>query len=125
MSPGRPGSCTPHHALPVLQFVVIRASASGIEPLEGGLVKGVVDVARGILALDADMHADLEQYLLEHGSLRENLWGINLYPGLARTDWLEFDSMINIRPRQGNRSRTVEDPVLQQKIRELVDSRIR
>jgi hypothetical protein len=102
-----------------------RECLAGIEPLEGGLVKGVVDVARGILALDADMHADLEQYLLEHGSLRENLWGINLYPGLARTDWLEFDSMINIRPRQGNRSRTVEDPVLQQKIRELVDSRIR
>ena len=67
-------------------------------------VKGVVDLRRGILLLDADMHADQEAALLAEGSDQRDLWGINLYPQLAGPDWIEFDSMINLRPSFGNRS---------------------
>ena len=75
----------------------------------GDMIKGVVDVERGILLLDADLHADQEADLLADGSKQANLWGINLYPDIVGDDWLEFDSMINLRPSFGNRSRGVDD----------------
>ncbi|MBQ6127316.1 hypothetical protein IJI69_01320 [Candidatus Saccharibacteria bacterium] len=84
------------------------------------MVKGVVDVDKGLLAVDAQLHADLEQLFLENDSLQESLWGINLYPDDAPEDFIEFDSMINIRPRQNNRSRGVEDPEIRRKITEVV-----
>ena len=77
----------------------------------GDMIKGVVDLNRSILLLDADLHADQEASLLADGSKQEDLWGINLYPDVAEADWLEFDSMINLRPSFGNRSRGVDDPV--------------
>lgn len=73
------------------------------------MVKGVVDLRRKLLLLDADMHADEEAALLAEGSAQADLWGINLYPELPEEDWLEFDSMINLRPSFGNRSRGVDD----------------
>ena len=75
----------------------------------GDMIKGVVDLERGILLLDADLHADQEASLLADGSKQVNLWGLNLYPDVAGDDWLEFDSMINLRPSFGNRSRGVDD----------------
>ena len=86
----------------------------------GNMVKGVVDVSERKIALDAEMHADLETLLLQEGSLQKNLWGINLYPEMVGEDFLEFDSLINIRPNQGNRSRGVEDPAIQNAIKEIV-----
>lgn len=87
----------------------------------GDLVKGVVDVRRGLLALDAGMHSDLEALLLDAGSGQADLWGINLYPAEHGTPgFLEFDSMINLRPAQGNRTRAVEDPAARAAIEELV-----
>jgi hypothetical protein len=64
----------------------------------GDMVKAVVDLRRGTMLLDADMHADQEAELLAEGSAHQDLWGINLYPDLPEADWLEFDSMINLRP---------------------------
>lgn len=61
------------------------------------------------MLLDADLHADQEASLLAEGSKQANLWGINLYPDVVGDDWLEFDSMINLRPSLGNRSRGVDD----------------
>ncbi len=86
----------------------------------GDMVKGVADVDRGLLALNAELHADLEAMLLKDGSCQNALWGINLYPDMDGEDFLEFDSLINIRPMQGNRSRGVEDEAVREKIRELV-----
>lgn len=86
----------------------------------GDMVKGVVDLARVILLLDADMHADQEAALLAEGSSQRDLWGINLYPDLAESEWVEFDSMINLRPSFGNRSRGVDDPAVREAIRALV-----
>ena len=86
----------------------------------GGLVKAVVDVEQGTMLVDAEMHADLEAELLKCGSQQDNLWGINFYPAETGEDFLEFDSMINIRPRQNNRSRSVEDKNIQEEIRSIV-----
>jgi len=86
----------------------------------GNLVKAVVDVERKIMALDGELHADEEALLLENGSRQENLWGINLYPELQGLDRIEFDSVINLRPSQGNRSRGVDDPVIREKIVQTV-----
>lgn len=85
------------------------------------MVKGVVDIDQKLLAIDAELHSDLEEMLLDQGSKQESLWGINLYPEEEGEDFLEFDSIFNIRPRQGNRSRGVEDEKTQQRIREVID----
>lgn len=85
------------------------------------MIKGVVDVRLHLLALDAELHSDLESMLLEEGSNQEDLWGINLYPEMEGEDFIEFDSLINIRPRQGNRSRDVEDEAIREQIRQVVD----
>ena len=87
----------------------------------GDMVKAVVDIEKGFMAVDGDLHADEEALLLNNGSKNKDLWGINLYPELTGPDRLEFDSMINLRPSQNNRTRSVEDPLLRQKIAALVD----
>lgn len=87
----------------------------------GDMIKGVVDLERQVLAIGGDLHADEEAFLLQQGSKQENLWGINLYVDLPMPEMLEFDSMINIRPRQNNRTRNVENQELRQKIAELVN----
>jgi hypothetical protein len=91
----------------------------------GDMVKAVVDLRRGIMLLDADMHADQEAELLADGSAEEDLWGINLYPDAAGPDWLEFDSMINLRPSFGNRSRGVDDPSTREALAQLVERLVR
>lgn len=86
----------------------------------GNLVKAVVDVQKQFMAIDASLHADEEALLLSEGSKQENLWGINLYPDLKGEDFIEFDSMINIRPHKKNKSRGVDDPAVQAQIRKVV-----
>lgn len=86
------------------------------ERFAGGLVKAVVDVKKCTMVIDAPMHADEEKELLERGSHQDDLWGINLYPDLTGDDFIEFDSMINVRPRLQNFSRGIEDKNLQKKI---------
>ena len=91
----------------------------------GNLVKAVVDIEKKVMAIAGELHADEEALLLEHGSKQENLWGINLYTDKPEAEWIEFDSMINIRPSGGNRSRNVEDPAIQIKIQKIVKKLIR
>jgi hypothetical protein len=86
----------------------------------GNLVKAVVDIKKHIMEIDASLHADEEAYLLSTGSNQSDLWGINLYPDLAGADFIEFDSMINLRPSQGNTSRGVDDPKIQEIIKSIV-----
>jgi len=90
----------------------------------GNLVKAVVDIQKGVLVVDAELHSDEEAYLLELGSRQENLWGINIYPDLEGDNRVEFDSMINLRPLQGNNSRGVENLDTQKKILDIVNSKI-
>lgn len=82
----------------------------------GEMIKAVVDVDLQLISIDAELHADLEAQLLENGSSQASLWGINYYPEIEDEDFIEYDSMINIRPAQGNRSRGVEDESIRRKI---------
>ena len=87
----------------------------------GNLVKSVVDIDKEIMAIDADLHSDQESLLIQSGSQPKNLWGINLYPEkFGSTDFIEFDSMINLRPSQNNLSRSVEDKKIRKKITKIV-----
>jgi len=91
----------------------------------GNLVKAVVDVEKRIMVIGGELHSDEEARLLENGSRQEDLWGINLYPELTDENWLEFDSLINLRPLQNNRSRRVENPEIRKKIIEIVNSLVK
>lgn len=91
----------------------------------GNLVKAVVDVKNNTMAVDAELHADLETLLLENDSEQKNVWGINIYPELTGDDFVEFDSMINIRPSQNNRGRGVDDVTIQKKILVIVNTLVK
>lgn len=95
------------------------------ESFSGGLVKAVVDIKKEIMVVDAPMHADEEKELLDMGSYQDNLWGINLYPDLSNEDFIEFDSMINVRPRLNNFSRSIEDKNLQKIIISIVSKLVK
>jgi hypothetical protein len=91
----------------------------------GNIVKAVIDIEKEIMAIDGELHADEEVLLLENGSKQENLWGINIYPDLPKKDMIEFDSVINLRPRQGNRTRSIDNPEICNKIIEIINKLIK
>jgi len=88
----------------------------------GDMIKAVVDIELGIMVVGGELHADEEAMLLERGSKQENLWGINIYTDKQTDERIEFDSMINIRPRQNNRSRDVLDQAVREKITIVVNN---
>jgi len=90
----------------------------------GNLVKAVVDVEKQIMAVGGELHSDEEALLLENGSRQQDLWGINIYPEIQTQDWIEFDSMINLRPSQNNMIRGISDPKIQKKIIDTVNELI-
>ncbi|MCL5734871.1 MAG: DUF5674 family protein [Actinobacteria bacterium] len=91
----------------------------------GDLVKVVVDVRRGIMAVGGELHADEEALLLEAGSDQRDLWGINIYPDLPESERIEFDSMINIRPAQSNRTRGIDDSAIRERILRIIEELVR
>ena len=91
------------------------------EKMHGNLVKAVVDIEREIMVVDADLHADEEEFLLENDSEQKNLWGINIHPEkFGFDDWIEFDSMINLRPAQNNKTRGIDNTEIREKIIKIV-----
>ncbi len=106
-----------------MEIKVIRDTVSRKTLLEmakqqfGDMVKAVVDVDQGIMAIGGELHSDEEAIPLDQGSSQANLWEINLYQEKSTEEWIEFDSMINVRPSTGNRSRYVEN----QEIREAAN----
>jgi hypothetical protein len=95
-----PGPNGEHQGMQIVAGqITVAALAAMAEATFGDLVKAVVDVRRGLLAVDAGMHSDLEALLLDAGSRHGDLWGVNLYPAeFGAAGFLEFDSMINLRP---------------------------
>ena len=83
------------------------------------MMKIVVDVEQEIVAVDAELHPDLESLLLENGSRQYDIWGINIYPDKGEDDYIEYTALINIRPSQNNRSMEVEDSFARNKIRDI------
>jgi hypothetical protein len=97
--------------------ITIAELKSMAEKMYGNLVKTDVDIAQKVIIVDMEMHADGEAYLLENGSKQTDLWGINLYPEKFGSDeFVEFDSMINLKPRQNNLTRDVSDAAVRAKI---------
>ena len=106
----------------ILQHPISKTELASIaQNTFGDMVKAVADVKRGLIAIDADLHADLERLLLEEGSDQEDLWGFNLWVEEEGDDFIEFDSLINIRSWQGNPSRDVENPDVRNTIKSIVD----
>lgn len=110
-----------------MNITIIRESVTRHELNEmakqqfGDMVKAVVDVEQGIMAIGGELHSDEEAMLLDQGSVRKNLWGINLYPERLVPEWIEFDSMINVRPSGGNRSRYVESAEVRETVAAIVN----
>ncbi len=110
-----------------MDIKIIRAAMAKAELHEmakqqfGDMVKAVVDVEQGIMAIGGELHSDEEAALLDQGSLQKHLWGINLYPERPGSEWIEFDSMINVRPSVGNRSRYVERADIREAITTIVN----
>ena len=95
------------------------------EGYTGRLVKAVVDIKQGIMAVGGELHADEEVLLMgQEGTQRDDTWGINIYPEKSNEDFIEFDSMINLKPGLGNRSRGVENKEIQDKIKIIVNKLI-
>ena len=106
----------------ILQKSITRAELAALaENTFGDMIKCVADVKRGLLALDAELHADLERLLLENGSAGEDLWGFNLYPDEEGDDFIEYDSLINIRSWQNNPTRDLLDPDVREAIKQIVE----
>ncbi len=87
----------------------------------GNLVKAVVDIKKETMVVDAELHSDEEALLIKEGSKQEDIWGINIYPELSAKERIEFDSMINLRPRSGNRTRGIDDPGIRDRIISIVN----
>lgn len=86
----------------------------------GNMVKGVVDIERGILAMGGEYHMDANNVLIENGSKQPNIWGFNWYFDRLHEERIEYVSLINIRPAQGNRIMEVQDPVLRDKMKLII-----
>lgn len=87
----------------------------------GDIIKVVVDVEKEIMAIGGELHTDLETTLMDReGSLRSDTWGINIYPNKTGEDFVEFDSMINLKPSLGNRTRNINDSEIREKIKSIV-----
>lgn len=105
----------------ILQTPISRAELAALaQNTFGDMIKCVADVKLGLLAIDAELHADLERLLLENGSANEDLWGFNLYPDDYSEDFIEYDSLINLRVWQNNPSRDVLDPDIREAIKQIV-----
>ncbi len=104
-------------------ILIIRESATPeqitqmAETYYGLMIKLAVDVKQEILAGGGELHADCEQSLLDNGSQQENIWGADWYPELKRVG---FESLINIRPRQQNRSMEIQDHSLRESVERIV-----
>jgi len=103
-------------------IVIVREPATPAQIAEmraefGSVIKLAVDLERGVLAGGGELHADCEQALLDDGSRQDDVWGGDWYPDLREVG---FESLINIRPRQGNRSLTLQSPALRQRFEAIV-----
>ena len=88
----------------------------------GDILKAVVDVDKKIMGAGGELHVDIQSLLIEKENSRgNNTWGINLYLDKAGDDFIEFDSMVNLKPNLGNKIRGIEDENIKKKIREIVN----
>jgi len=105
----------------IIETSITRAELGNMaKAMFGNMVKAVVDLEKGIMAVGGELHSDEEGLLLENGSEQKHLWGINIYPDIEDDGFIEFDSMINLRPSHNNLSRSIDDKETREKIIEVV-----
>jgi hypothetical protein len=109
-------------AIRIIRETITRTELSELAKQQfGDMIKAVVDTEQGIMAIGGELHSDEEATLLEQGSAQRHLWGINIYPERPLSERIEFDSMINVRPSGGNRSRYVESEGIRRAVTHIVN----
>lgn len=109
-------------SMEILKDKISREELKAMAPnFFGDMVKAVADVRLGLIAINAELHADLEKMLLENGSSLEDLWGFNLMPDEMSEDFIEYDSMMNIRSWQNNPTKEVLNPDVRKAIVDIVN----
>ena len=109
---------------------IISSPISKTEALEigkefyGDMIKGAVDIEKGVIALGGEYHMDANMTLIKNGSLQKDIWGFNLYPGLGVDEWIDYTALINIRPLAKNRNMAIEDERIRVKIKETIEKLI-
>lgn len=106
----------------ILTTPITRGQALEIgKPWYADMVKGVVDIEQGVIALGGEYHMDANVVLMTHGSAQDKVWGFNIYPDQHDASWIEFTSLINIRPAVGNRGMFVESEEIQKAMRAIIE----
>ena len=107
----------------IVKNTITRAELSALAHEQyGDIIKVVVDVDQGIVGVGGELHVDIQSILIEkEGARGDTTWGINLYLEKTGDNFIEFDSMINLKPALGNKTRGVEDEKIRQKIREIIN----
>src|SRR3989338_4530878 len=90
----------------------------------GSMMKGVVDIEKEIVAFGGEYHMDANRMLLGQGSTQNNVWGFNIYLDKPRDSWIEYVSLINIRPQANNRDMEVQDEGIRAIMKRIIDSKI-
>ena len=90
------------------------------EEIFGDMVKATADIERGVMAIGGELHIDSNELLLKAGSKQTDVWGFNLYPREKGDGFIEYNSLINIKPAFGNRSPDIQDETIKKKIAEIV-----
>ena len=85
------------------------------------MVKGAADIEKEIIALGGEFHIDANNVLTNNGSIQKNIWGFNIYPKREGIDWIEYTSLVNIRPSANNKSMEVEDKKIRLAIKKIID----
>ncbi len=88
----------------------------------GTMIKGTVDIAKNKVAIGGKYHVESCELLVEGGGDHTNVWGFNIRFEEDQNGILEFDSLVNIKPSLGNKSRSVENPEIIKKATEIIHS---
>ena len=88
------------------------------------MIKGVVDLEKEVVAFGGEYHIDSNNLLIENGSKQANLWGFNIFFDRPNDSWIEYTSLINIRPQVGNVEMEVKDQSIRNKMKHIIDSKI-
>jgi len=105
----------------MIHLIRSRATADQIEEMLqslGVFIKLAVDIRRRVLSGGGALHADCEAVLLNDGSRQEDIWGADWHP---LTKQVTYEALINIRPRQNNRSIEILDPRIREQVKQITE----
>ena len=88
------------------------------------MIKGVVDIEKEIITFGGEYHMDANVKILENGSIQKDVWGFNIYFDKPRDEWIEYTSLINIRPQQDSYSMEIYNEEIRNRMKEIINSKI-